>query len=568
MALTPADFYAYSRATGAQIPEDPEERAQMAPEVLEFRRNQLKGQPEGPNLLATLGTAAAVTAGALGLGLAGRRLLRGPQKSATAPVQVTDIASVRRAAAPIEAPAPSKPAPVAQPEVDMTPTPAATPKQRMVRRHGRMVPADSISRTPRFSPRQYAEQAGSLEPTDLTSVQEATEPLQRNQFINAVESGEDQQTGRLVKQINLDDPWGESTIPPSAVNEQKAVPLLPAAASSLREKAQSFLQNRFEQLGVLVPGRYRRERIMGQDPAIAEAVELYASTGDPSVLSRLSETPSSPLTVVPRIQTEVKEKEEIPTKLFYKPTDQEEFVDDLFEKDIKLTNKISAIGQAKQDILKRLDEIDQLEPQLRFAAADEPDEGGYYTRLLNKLQFEKQNLNPDALDVDLGDALAERDFVRSQMESAKNLGSQFQLVNRQEGVRPFFEVDPGTNEPIAETLEIRTGRPSVQLDESKTGGGRGYAMYDPDSQTGSSIGIYGIEPRNYPIADVELRPTALQREETKVTLRRGEYPKFNAAVSSTPEQKQRSLQVSEALRRANIEGRDPNMVLRQLGFNV
>ena len=93
-------------------------------------------------------------------------------------------------------------------------------------------------------------------------------------------------------------------------------------------------------------------------------------------------------------------------------------------------------------------------------------------------------------------------------------------------------------------------------------------MYDPASQTGSSIGVYGIEPRNYPIADVELRPTALQREETKATLRRGEYPKFNAAVRSTPEQKQRSLEVSEALRRANIEGRDPNKVLRQLGFNL
>ena len=41
MALSPADFYAYSRATGAPLPEDPEERAAMAPEVLELDRKSV-----------------------------------------------------------------------------------------------------------------------------------------------------------------------------------------------------------------------------------------------------------------------------------------------------------------------------------------------------------------------------------------------------------------------------------------------------------------------------------------------------------------------------------------------
>lgn len=76
MVLAPADFYAYSRATGVPVPEDPEERAQIAPEVLAFRRNQLVAPREESNLLQNLGLAAA------GLGLAGlgafgaRRLLR------------------------------------------------------------------------------------------------------------------------------------------------------------------------------------------------------------------------------------------------------------------------------------------------------------------------------------------------------------------------------------------------------------------------------------------------------------------------------------------------------------
>ena len=46
MALSPADFAAYSRATGTPYPEDPEERAELAPRVLEFRRNQLKSQED------------------------------------------------------------------------------------------------------------------------------------------------------------------------------------------------------------------------------------------------------------------------------------------------------------------------------------------------------------------------------------------------------------------------------------------------------------------------------------------------------------------------------------------
>jgi hypothetical protein len=298
-------------------------------------------------------------------------------------------------------------------------------------------------------------------------------------------------------------------------------------------------------------------------------MELYASTGDPAVLSRLSQTPSSPLTVVPRVQTEIKEKEEIPTGMFYKTTGRPEDVGNLIAEDIDLTNKISSLGAEQQNVINRLEEIDQLEPQLRFAAADEPEQGVYYSKLLNKMMFEKQNLpDPTSLTVDIGDAMAERDFVRSRMESLESLGPTYKMIERQEGVRPFFQVDPVSNEPIPGTLEIRSGRPAVQLEEAKTGGGRGYAMYDPGSQTGSSIGVYGIEPRNYPIADVEMRPSALQREETKMTLRRGSYPEFETAVRSTPEQKRRSLDVSEAMRRARIEGRDPQSVLKQFGIGI
>jgi len=626
MALSPADFYAYSRATGAPIPEDAQERAQLAPEVVEFRRNQLKAQQQESNPLGALGTAAAAVGALAGLGFGARALMRrgqqipkGPAKSATAGVRQVNLAdmeqAVRRAAS---EPVPSKTPPrsvmpteeeafakysrelgeaIPEPTAEELDFPAAQPRiygvgyrerqaepgyrsNALAALDKRYPPSPEVQAARRATAQQDLLNAAERLQADvasLTDIQKTQLPSTSNQFFNAVESGEDQTTGRLIQKVNIADPWGESTVPPSAVNSQNITPLLPAAAISQREQAQQFLQSRFEELGATMPGRYRRERAMGQDPAIAEAMELYASTGDPSVLSRLSETPSSPLTVVPRVQTELREKEEIPTGMFFKATGQGEFVDDLFEKDIALTNKISTLGEQKQAIVNRLNEIDQLEPQLRFAAADEPGQGGYYTRMLNKMLFERQSLNPDSINADLGDAIAQRDFVRSQMESLESLGPKYKMIPRQEGVRPFFEVDPVTNEPIAETLEIRSGRPSVQLEEQKTGGGREYAMYDPESQVGSSIGIYGVEPRNFPIADPELRPTVLQREETKMTLRRkpqeGEALKtymeeVRRAKAATPETKLRSLEVSEALRRATIEGRDPQAILKQFGIGI
>jgi hypothetical protein len=553
MALSPADFYAYSRATGAPIPEDPEERAQMAPEVLEFRRNQLKAPQQESNPLGALGTAAAAVGALAGLGFGARALMRrgqqipkGPAKSATAGVRQVNLAemeqAVRRVAAepPLStpAPAPSKVATrsvmpteeesfakyarelsgaIPEPTAEELSFPAAQSRvygagyreraaepgyrsNALASLEKRYPPSTEVQAARRAAAQQDLLSAASRLQTNtesLTDIQKVQAVVNVDQFINAVESGEDQVTGRLIQKLNIADPWGQSTIPPSMVNEQQPTPLLPAAAVSPREKAQEFLQTRFEELGSVMPGRYRRERAMGQDPAIVEAMELYASTGDPAVLSRLSATPSSPLSVVPRVQTELREKEEIPTGMFFKPTGQGEFVDDLFEKDIALTNKISNLGAAKQDILNRLEEIDQLEPQLRFAAADEPEQGGYYTRILNKMMFERQSLNPDAINADLGDALVERDFVRSQMESLESLGSKYQMIPRQEGVRPFFEVDPVSGEPIAETLELRSGRPSVQLEEQKTGGGRYYSAYDPAAQLGSSVGPYGLERSSF-----------------------------------------------------------------------
>ena len=95
MALSSADFYAYSQATGAPVPEDPSQRAAMAPEVLAFRRNQLKapqqGQEQGFDPLSVGVGVGLALAGGIGAGLGVRKLLRGPKQSANAGVRQANL---------------------------------------------------------------------------------------------------------------------------------------------------------------------------------------------------------------------------------------------------------------------------------------------------------------------------------------------------------------------------------------------------------------------------------------------------------------------------------------------
>ena len=544
MVLAPADFYAYSRATGAPVPQTPEERAQIATDVLEFRRNQLKAPEEKPDTLKAIGAATLAVAGALGAGFGAKKFLdrraqipKGPAKSATAGVRQGDLSKIRD----VEA-------------------------------------ASQV---------------------DLTQVQQSTAPLQRDQTFEALDSGQAQMEQRVEMGVRRNEDIDTSQYaalkqmadenealmraeadpsqmigyePDAAANVAASklpdgLPLDQAEGASAKiQQAQSFLQGTFEELGKTVPGRYRRERLMGQDPAIAEAMELYASTGDPNVLSRLSATPSSPTTVKFREQTEFElpsllkgeVAEEVPTGRLFQAKPQSEFVEDLLEKDIDLTNKISQLSLEKQQTANRIQEIEGSETMLRFAGAEDPS----YTTIYNKLQAEKQQLDPSSYNADIGDALAQRDFVRGQLESAEALGPKFELTSRQEGIRPFYQ-QTAEGQIIPETLELRSGRRSVPegvVDKAASGGGiRGrVAQYDPDTQVGSSIGAYGIEPRNIPIADPELKPTTLQREETKVKLKQvptakealDEYVQARRrAKSATTEQKKQSLIESERIRR-------------------
>lgn len=287
MALSQADFYAYSRATGAPIPEDPMERAQMAPEVLAFRRNQLKApEKQGADPLSVgLGVGLAL-AGGVGAVLGARRLMGGRKLAANAGVRQANLSEMAGAESPVRRvvaetqPEPSKtvtaPNALAQledieyespyrkgptyqelypsrfeyprisPETIQTRRQAAaqsaaaareaipatyqlelggevSPTLRQIRSSEfgpnispvrrdflglvqEEAPSRPLSIAPQqlniFNPRSYLEQKGSLAPIeDLTSVQQQSLPQVIDQKLNAVESGEDQMTGRVKQQL-------------------------------------------------------------------------------------------------------------------------------------------------------------------------------------------------------------------------------------------------------------------------------------------------------------------------------------------------------------------------------
>ena len=217
----------------------------MAPEVLEFRRNQLRApqrEEEGgfnlTNLLGIGAAAAGLAGGTFGLV---RALRKEPAKTAVAPIPKDYGAPAERVLreqgrsqdipAPSKPPAPQTPtqAPAApkQTEVDFVskyideiggaPDIQVEPTQRMIRRHGRLVPREEGINRSGFTPRSFLESKGSLEKlpevvaeqpqnvaSDLTSLQDNLLAQAQDQLANAVESGEDQFTGRQIQAIQRD----------------------------------------------------------------------------------------------------------------------------------------------------------------------------------------------------------------------------------------------------------------------------------------------------------------------------------------------------------------------------
>ena len=666
MALSPADFYAYSRATGAPVPEDAEERAMMAPEVLAYRRNQLRApqqsEEKGPDALAMgLG---------IGLGLAGaggaafglRNLLRGPKQSANAGVKQVNLGKeaereTRRAVHQTIPPLPSQQPPgpsrqevyakvAAKPETELPtvhrPQSGAEvelitdPNTGEIFRRGKS-PESFVqtyiglrppltgqktdlptARTPgtfaefsqdveqRFSPRKYIEETGAVAPAeDLTSVQQLSLPQITDQKINAVESGEDQMTGRVRQQLQrnedlnvadvdaLEDLTGNINVAASQTTDGLPVDQTLGNSSAARflQRERAEIASQLGEQGLpLSPGRIEAElanRLSGSEawtygPKYTQrkqALQLGA-TYDPKFFENIK-TPSV------RVAGET-----IPTEMLKEPVVMPETAERLQE---QVNRKRNWLGQVRLEEQKNKVRLMNVEKEINVLENYQNEVSSFLSSGKATPQqaiIGKQRLNDISLDLDRLDTYRNelmQDVYRGEkrIQGARSYTdeaiSNLQLPQKlktgiEEGQRVFFETD-ASGQPILETMELRSERPMITT-EPKGGSGRNIAEftvperideeiraiqgggrmrdYDPETggpaqrrqpktaDSGREIDIYGIRPSSEFPADPEMRPTETYSSKTPLTQK------------LTPE-RLASVRMSEAVLKANrlAAGRNP-----------
>jgi len=527
VALAPADFYAYSRATGQPYPESPEERAQQAPQVLEFRRNQLKSPEASNSNPVALGFGIALgLAGLGGAGLAARRMFQSGKATGQSGVSQTDLSKyetpqIRKAGRTkptfVE---PSKvvmDAPVVpvQRTVDIQ-TAVDDEVSRLLNDPGLLKlveaeEADIINRLPEMRAEQSRQQAQvrrglsataddillelRAEPTNsLVTQQQATGGFNVKQAIAALESGEDQQTGRVKSQLqrNEDLNLGQIEALEDVTPINRVASQLPDGQPlDQAEDALGFAQNRMREIRAAQEEqgyrglRAEQQMMQGAEGTrVKQAAELYAATGDPSVLSLISETPSLPIAVQPTSQQLVATQSsigdapsELSTSSLYSPFKKRELnVDTQEDVDIRMTNRLSGLGSTLETIPKTIinPEYAVLEEQTNMAMykmqQGDPVAATIYNQNRQKFREGKvpprEIINPEylALSQQMKEAEAVRGEARNIIERQKSDIAQFPSVYKvtdlQEGVRAFYQQTPG-GEIIPETLEVRSGRKAV-----------------------------------------------------------------------------------------------------------
>jgi len=420
------------------------------------------------------------------------------------------------------------------------------------------------------------------DPTLTETYEEFGEPAARIQNIDALNTAADQAAAPIERELQR--------------NEDVDVGM-----------AQRFLNNKREKLEGQGLSPTRVERVLASDPATAEAAELYASTGDESVLSRFSEQPASPVAVKAKGSSRL---EEIPTKELYRKAPFGEFVDDLEGKDIELTNRISSLGAEQQELVGRRKQLEEDSLMIRSAMDREKPGQDSYSQIYGKMQYEMQNMpDPASLNVDIGDAMAERENVRAQLKGLKEVGPQQFLADVTEGLRVGYQVDPKTEQVIPGTEQTRSYLKPIE--QTKAGGGRRVAEFTAGQREPDVVRkVGGVRMRNYDEAGNQrtafegdrtvqakktvyglqtpdevisegLRPSRIPQSSVveeglrqSVAAPEGDVPipppEEVLFVREKPQRSQDPLKASEAIRRARIEGdrRDPQAILRAMGFGV
>ena len=371
-----------------------------------------------------------------------------------------------------------------------------------------------------FGPQTFLKQKGYIDTESMTEQHVAARPQHIEQVEDALSSGAHQMEGRTKHRlqqnedldlsqveimeemadaqyrnfVNQADPSQMMGLEPDINVEQVASRLPDGLPVDQAEGALSFAQKRMQEIrGVQEAQGYRglsteKQMLQGeQGTRIKQASELYAATGDPNVLSLISETPSLPISVQPKAQQLITTQSlegdapsELSTSSLYSPFKKRELnINKQEDVDMRMTNRLSGLGATRETIPKIIinPEYAALEEQTNMAMygmkQGNPTAANIYYQNRQKFREGKvpprEIINPEYLTLSQQMSEAEsvrreaRDIIESKKSNVAQFPSVYRVADLQEGVRPFYEQTP-EGEIIPETLELRRGRPSVLSD--------------------------------------------------------------------------------------------------------
>lgn len=367
-----------------------------------------------------------------------------------------------------------------------------------------------------FGPQTFLKQKGYIDTESMTEQHVAARPQHIEQVEDALSSGAHQMEGRTKHRlqqnedldlgqveimeemadaqyrnfVNQADPSQMMGLEPDIHVEQVASRLPDGLPVDQAEGALSFAQKRMQEIrGVQEAQGYRglsteKQMLQGeQGTRIKQASELYAATGDPNVLSLISETPSLPISVQPKAQQLITTQSlegdapsELSTSSLYSPFKKRELnINKQEDVDMRMTNRLSGLGATRETIPKIIinPEYAALEEQTNMAMygmkQGNPTAANIYYQNRQKFREGKvpprEIINPEYLTLSQQMSEAEsvrreaRDIIESKKSNVAQFPSVYRVADLQEGVRPFYE-QTLEGEIIPETLELRKGRPS------------------------------------------------------------------------------------------------------------
>lgn len=512
--FSPADYAAYSRATGRPYPQDEQERADMYGEVRQFRDNQMR-RDNGPGLAANLLGGAAVLGTIAGAGLVGRRFLnnsrRGGVKKQDLPFSSEGVEAVRTVSRPAEVndaaaggqKMPSNPVSdsIVQDNAD-----AGEGFNRFSRR------ADLIAEE--ASQRQAQNFADSAVET-MVEIQQSRKPAVSQQSLEATDTAFDQKVQDLQASVqrNEDLDVGSIDLDSSAraifQGERQQI------ADSLREQGitptpgliEANMAERFGPQSSKYGTGYTKTK---QD------MQIYANYGGEfggdKVVIAGEEFPVSKLKT-PYVSTDTATSSESMRD------SAKDFVGDVR---LRATSERNRRRQQDPELASKELEFANNQEVMNIAAANadmgkdvdfnESVYDAYYLKN-DKLASEitaRKNYSPLELAQIAG---AETYNKEKQSEITANFPKRLQ-DRFEEGQRVYFEADPMTGEPIPGTQELRSGRRVLVTEGDKPA--RSTSEYDPLGQSGQVKDIYGVRRTADQFDSPESKPSSVRYSEQEL----------------------------------------------------